>query len=978
MLYCATLVKFFSLAGMLLIAGLGRAETALAGSELRAGAAAVDITPTEYPVIVNGFTFHRTADRSYDRIHARSLVLDDGQVRLALVVVDSLMLPRDLLDSAKAMASKTTGIPPERMMVSATHAHSTPSAMHCLGTSADPHYPEFVQRQIARSIVLAAEQLQAARIGWAVVQDPEHTSCRRWFYRVDKMVRDPFGELTVRATIGPGYQNADRIGPSGPEAPDFSLLSVQTRDGRPLAVMGNFAMHYFEGTPAVSGDFCGKFGPAFAKRLSIDPQGSEFVAMMSQGTSGDNGWTDYSRPKPTLTVDEFTEEMVDTAIEAYRQIEYHDSVPLAMAEARLPIERRVPDAERLAWAKKTFPYELSHIPTTRAEVSAREALLLDANPTAELKLQAIRIGELGLTAIPNEVYAITGIKLKLQSPLETTINIELANGAEGYIPPPEQFIFGGYTTWPAMTAGLEEQAEPKIIETLLQLLEKVAGEPRRPLPEPRGAYAAALIAAKPVAYWRLSELQGKTAADLSGNGHDAKVGPGVAFYLPGVEGAGFGDAPRGNRAYHFADGQVSAELPRREDAYSVSLWFWNGLPADVRPVTGQLWSRGEGAQRERLASGGTADPASAGKLIFTAGGKQYVGKTALRLRAWHQVVVARQPDHVSVYLDGVELPEIDAPLASPAPAASKWLFGNGDEPNSGLEGKLDEVAIYDRPLEPHEVIRQYVIAGIGQTRPAAQDGPTSLEQYVEAVRERPGRFEPLFNGKNLDGFYILLRGQTPRTDPQHVFQADDGAIHVYKDTPDGQTMPFGVLVTEREFSQYHLRFQYKWGVKTFAPRAGAVRDAGLLYHCIPGAKVWPASVECQVEEGDTGDLLSVYTRLSTTVARKLPYYIEGHFLSAEAGGAPLTIGDHGRVRRIIKRGTYETEGWNMVEVIAEGDRAVHLVNGRIVNACTDLQAADGDAWRPLTQGQIAFQAEGAEVLYRDIEIKTFDAAPPAE
>jgi hypothetical protein len=59
--------------------------------------------------------------------------------------------------------------------------------------------------------------------------------------------------------------------------------------------------------------------------------------------------------------------------------------------------------------------------------------------------------------------------------------MELANGAEGYIPPPEQHRLGGYTTWPARTAGLEVEAEPKIVGALLKLLEDVSGKQRRPL-----------------------------------------------------------------------------------------------------------------------------------------------------------------------------------------------------------------------------------------------------------------------------------------------------------------------------------------------------------------------------------------------------------------------------------------------------------------------------------------------------------------
>src|SRR6266550_3529078 len=96
-------------------------------AKLRAGAAAIDITPTEFPVIVNGMFEERMADKALDPIFAKCIVLDDGTTRIAMVVADSCMLPRDLLDQAKEIASKSTGIPTDRMMISATHTHSAPS-----------------------------------------------------------------------------------------------------------------------------------------------------------------------------------------------------------------------------------------------------------------------------------------------------------------------------------------------------------------------------------------------------------------------------------------------------------------------------------------------------------------------------------------------------------------------------------------------------------------------------------------------------------------------------------------------------------------------------------------------------------------------------------------------------------------------------------------------------------------------------------
>ena len=95
-------------------------------------------------------------------------------------------------------------------------------------------------------------------------------------------------------------------------------------------------------------------------------------------------------------------------------------------------------------------------------------------PTRELKLQAIRIGGLGIAAIPCEVYGSTGLAIKAASPLDVTMNISLANGCEGYIAPPEQHELGGYTTWRARTSCLELMAEPKIKAAAVGLLVEVA------------------------------------------------------------------------------------------------------------------------------------------------------------------------------------------------------------------------------------------------------------------------------------------------------------------------------------------------------------------------------------------------------------------------------------------------------------------------------------------------------------------------
>src|SRR5262249_24925381 len=146
------------------------------------------------------------------------------------------------------------------------------------------------------------------------------------------------------------------------------------------------------------------------------------------------------------------------------------------------------------------------------------------------------------------------------SPLTTTFVMELANGSEGYIPPPEQHALGGYTTWPARTAALEVQAEPKIVAAIMGLLERVSGRPRRPLqPEPNGVYAAAVLRSRPVAYWRLSEMSGPSAEDATDHGHRAEYLGGVAFHLEGPPSPGFSGAATINRGVHLAGGHLAAK-----------------------------------------------------------------------------------------------------------------------------------------------------------------------------------------------------------------------------------------------------------------------------------------------------------------------------------------------------------------------------------------------------------------------------------
>jgi putative membrane-bound dehydrogenase-like protein len=710
----------------------GRAEAAAAAdpprppATFRAGAVAVDIAPPKFPVRVNGMFTERTADRIVDPLRAKALVLDDGTTRLALCVVDTCMMDRALIDAAKEEAARLTGLPTDRMLVSATHTHSAPSAMGCLGSRQDPEYAAFLPGRIAEAIAGAVAALQPARIGWTAVDAWDHTFNRRWIRRPDRVLNDPFGQPSVRANMHPGHQSEDVTGPSGPVDPQLSLLAVQTPDGRPLAVLANYSMHYIS-SDLLSSDYFGRFADHLAAGLGAD---AGFVGMMSQGTSGDLWAGDYGAPARPLHYDTYAREMTGLALAALKSIEWHDTAPLKMAERTLRLDYRVPDEARLAWAQAISAERGERLPESPAEIYAAEAIHLHERRRTELKLQALSIGGLGVTALPNEVVAITGLKLKAQSPLTLTMNIELANGADGYIPPPEQHHLGGYITWPARTAGLEVTAEPKIVETTLRLLEEVAGQPRRSVVVSQGPYAEAVRAADPLAYWRLDDIVWPVARDSGKSGLDATMEPGVAVYLPGA-GSGSGISPQAaltpsafsgpsgiNRAVHLAGGRVRATAALG-DTYSAELWIWNGLPADARAVTGYLFSRGPDgdptARGEHLGLGGTHRADLTGRLFLFNGNERdeiAAGRTVLAPKAWHHIVFVRDGARVRVHLDGNPVPEIDTPFAHTAPPGeSSVFFGGRNDALFGLEGRLDEIALYPRALSPEEIAAHYRASG---------------------------------------------------------------------------------------------------------------------------------------------------------------------------------------------------------------------------------------------------------------------------
>ncbi len=675
----------------------------IAAAELSVGAAVVDITPEQLPVLVNGSMTARYADEIKTHVNARAIVVGDGQNKIAMVVVDSCMVPQVLLDDAKHRVASRVGIPADHIMISATHTHTAPSAFSALGTPADENYVPFLRERLVESIAQAAEKMQPARVGWGSAMAPEFTALRRWIRRPDRIDLDPFGNPTVRANMHAARTPDDVIGPSGPEDPELSMIAFESLDGEPIAVLANFSMHYFQDQP-ISADYFGLFCDAMQRKISPD-----VVVAMSHGCSGDIWRRDYAAGETGLehTIDTFAQGLADIAMETFRSITYDQVDDIEMAESRLPMRYRVPDAQRLQWAQEIVDGLNGELPKKRPEIYALEQVLLHKMQTTKVVVQAIRIGKIAIVTTPNETYALTGLKFKHQSPLDQTMVIELANGADGYIPPPEQHHLGGYNTWAARSAGLEVQAEPKIVAAGLRLLEDVSGQPRRINKESIGTAAESILKANPIAYWRMAEMQGSIAADASGNERHAMYEPGVVFFLEGPP-LPFTRPGQQNRCAHFAGGRMHWQSGAMNDEYTVVLSIWNGMPTDARETTGWFFSRDfdSGISRvgEHLGITGTAN--EPGRLVWQRGtdSETSVGRTPIEQRTWNQVVLVRSNDRVRVFLNGNPEPEIDTRLQGSKGTAPSIFIGGRSDNESNFEGRIDEVAVFDRALSKDKAV----------------------------------------------------------------------------------------------------------------------------------------------------------------------------------------------------------------------------------------------------------------------------------
>jgi len=209
----------------------------------------------------------------------------------------------------------------------------------------------------------------------------------------------------------------------------------------------------------------------------------------------------------------------------------------------------------------------------------------------------------------------------------------------------------------------------------------------------------------------------------------------------------------------------------------------------------------------------------------------------------------------------------------------------------------------------------------------------------------------LFDGRDLNGFDTFLKSKGLNSDPDHVFQVEHGVIHI-------SGTEFGYIITKQEFQNYYLKAEFKWGEGTFAPREGKARDSGILYNIQGDQKVWPRSVEFQINEGCTGDFWLTDGAALTGKDGQRVTGPPGHALKIDRfnkGPWKDVVGYRDPVNELEK----PHGQWNVVELVSQNGHVKQYVNGKLANEGTDAFPASG---------KILFQSEGAEVFFREIKL----------
>jgi neutral ceramidase len=462
---------------------------------LYAGAATSNITPPLGTLRVGSFAPYPSV-HVHDELHARCLVLKQGETTVALVTCDLVGFHRSVSIEARRLIEESTGIPPEHVIISATHTHSAGTAMGTTRYTNEQElddYQRFLARRIADGVSRAKYLLRPAEIAFGKADAGKFIRSRRWHLAKGKERKDYFGRVNrVWKTSAP---NDTFTKPSTPTDPFLYFIALREPGGAPIAVYSAYSAHYAgdTGPGHISADYFGFYCDKLEQQLASPDQDPAPVAMMANATSGDTGlnldtFSHLTGPKGNYERSRFLADSLAARVEhALADVTWAKDAPLDVRFREVNFAWRTVEPELLEWAKDieaqaprlaegNLPIA-ARWPTTKNFIAplsyaGRLQVLAAVTEPAKVPLQVLKIGDICIGTTPCETYTEIGQAFQERSPFAKSFMVELNHGYIGYLPTPRHFELGGYSTWPG-TNYLEPRASEKIVDHLVEMAEEL-------------------------------------------------------------------------------------------------------------------------------------------------------------------------------------------------------------------------------------------------------------------------------------------------------------------------------------------------------------------------------------------------------------------------------------------------------------------------------------------------------------------------
>lgn len=437
-------------------------------AELSAGVAVVDITPTR-PYRMSGYFNERISTGTKDPLHAKVIVLQQGEVRAALVMCDLIGIDGEIGLAARKLAESKTQIPWQNIIITATHSHTGPLHFGVLrdffhqqavaAHGSDPHeeldYPAFLQEQIATAVHRAQQSAKPASMSVGIAEETRLSFNRR-FHMKDGTVR-----------FNPGALNPDIVRVAGPIDPDVGLVQFSVGD-KPLALLTVFAMHLDTlGGTEFSADY-----PRFLSDAVQAKLGQNVVSLFGAGTCGDINHVDVTRTDRRKT-EEIGKLLAETVLSKQPTLQAGvPSLAIARTVVSVPLQRY--DDAKVQRARDALPKiggrELSFLEQVEACKIVATRRRKSENLSAEV--HAVRLGpDTAVVTLPGEVFVELGLAIKKASPFANTLVIELANDTPAYIPTKKAFAEGSYET---VNSIIQPGGGEMLVEAANKLLQELA------------------------------------------------------------------------------------------------------------------------------------------------------------------------------------------------------------------------------------------------------------------------------------------------------------------------------------------------------------------------------------------------------------------------------------------------------------------------------------------------------------------------